>query len=223
MKLSVIIPAYRAEKYLKEAVDSVRNQEGFPEDSQIIVIDDGSDDRTVEIARSLGALVLKQDHKGAAAARNAGLKEAEGDFILLLDADDVLNKGSLKQFFSQFEKDPDLYACFSKATEFFSPELEEKDKEGLRLKVEPYGGTLPGCSLLKREIFERIGYFNESLQSGETVDWVIRFRATGMKSVEIDYVTLLRRIHTSNTGRLHRGNEMANYARILRQRMAMKK
>ena len=44
MKLSVIIPAYRAEKYLKEAVDSVRNQEGYPEDSQIIVIDDGSDD-----------------------------------------------------------------------------------------------------------------------------------------------------------------------------------
>ena len=129
----------------------------------------------------------------------------------------------MKQFFLQFEKDPDLFACFSKATEFFSPELDEKGKEGLRLKAEPYGGTLPGCSLLKREIFERIGYFNESLQSGETVDWVIRFRATGMKAVEIDYVTLLRRIHSSNTGRLYRGNEMANYARILRQRMAMKK
>ena len=221
MELTAIIPAYRAGRYLKETVDSLRNQEGFNADeSEIIVIDDGSDDNTAEVAEKLGVILLHTDHKGAAAARNAGIKEAEGNYILLLDADDLLAPGALKALRDPFVENPELCGCFSKAQEFLSPELNEEQKKGLIVKSEPYGGTLPGCSLLKREVFEKTGLFDEGLHGGETVDWMIRFRKLGMPVTEIEAVTLLRRIHASNTGRLHRGKEMANYAKILRRSMA---
>ena len=224
MKYSVIIPAYRAGAYLAEAVTSVITQDGFePEDAEIIVIDDGSDDNTAEIAEKLDTILYVNDHKGAAAARNTGITNAKGDFILLLDADDILGPGALKALSEPFAEDPKLCGCFSKAQEFLSPELTEEQKKGLIVKSEPYGGTLPGCSFLKREVFEKTGLFDEGLHGGETVDWMIRFRNLGFPVKEIDNVTLLRRIHANNTGRLHRGKELANYAKILRRSMAQRK
>ena len=115
MKLSIVMPAYNAGKYIEAAIRSVMEQESFPEDSEIIVIDDGSSDETDEIARSNGAVVLTQDHKGAACARNTGLKAAKGEYILLLDADDLLSEGAIETFFAHFDLDPDLQAVFSYA------------------------------------------------------------------------------------------------------------
>ncbi|MBO7429552.1 MAG: glycosyltransferase family 2 protein [Spirochaetia bacterium] len=220
MTLSVIMPAYRAEKYIGKAISSIQEQKGFQEsESEFIVVDDGSDDSTVEKALGKGARVIRQEHKGAAAARNRGLKEAKGDFILLLDADDMLAPDSLSNFMEQFEKNPELDACFALSQEFFSEDLEENQKQGLKLKSEPYGGTLPGCSLIRHSVFDRIGLFDETLRGGETVDWMVRFRSAGFNTIEIPVVTLQRRIHASNTGRLYRQNEMANYAKILRAKM----
>ena len=220
MKLSVVIPAYNAGNYIEAAICSVKGQKSFPKDSEIIVIDDGSKDSTIQIAESLGAKVIMQDHKGAACARNAGLNAAEGDFILLLDADDLLADGAMETFFTPFDSDPDLQAVFSYAQEFFSEDLTEEEKSGLKLKTEPYGGTLPGCSLLKKSVFDQIGLFDGSLHGGETVDWMVRFRSAEIKSIQTDTVTLRRRVHANNTGRLYRKNEMANYAKILRAKIA---
>ena len=219
MKLSVVIPAYNAGRYIEAAIRSVTEQPAFPEDSEIIVIDDGSSDGTGEIAESLGAKVIMQDHKGAACARNTGLTTAAGDFILLLDADDLLADGAAETFFAPFDSDPELQAVFTYAQEFFSEELTEEEKSELKLKTEPYGGTLPGCSLLKKSVFDQIGLFDETLHGGETVDWMVRFRSAGIKSMQKDTVTLKRRVHANNTGRLYRKNEMANYAKILRAKI----
>jgi glycosyltransferase involved in cell wall biosynthesis len=202
-------------------VTSVTSQDGFEaEETEIIVIDDGSDDDTAEIARKLDTILYINDHKGAAAARNTGISKAKGSFIVLLDADDLLAPRALKALSEPFVEDPELCGCFSKAQEFLSPELSEEQQKGLIVKSEPYGGTLPGCSLLRREVFEKTGLFDEGLHGGETVDWMIRFRKLAFPVKEIDAVTLLRRIHANNTGRLHRGKEMANYAKILRRSMA---
>lgn len=220
MRLSVVIPAYNAARYIENSIRSVREQKAFPKESEIFVIDDGSSDETGELARNLGAIVFTQDHKGAASARNAGLKHATGEYILLLDADDMLTEGALGIFFAPFEKDPEMEAVFTCAREFFSEDLKEEDRAGLKLKTEPYSGTLPGCALLKRSVFEKVGCFSEELSAGETVDWMVRFRSCGIKSLQTNQVTLLRRIHANNTGRLYRKNEMANYAKILRRRMA---
>ena len=86
LPISVVVPAYQAEKCLAEAIASVRAQTRAP--SEILVIDDGSVDGTAGVARELGVTVLSQANAGVAAARNAGIRHAREPWIALLDADD---------------------------------------------------------------------------------------------------------------------------------------
>jgi glycosyltransferase involved in cell wall biosynthesis len=82
-----VIPAYRAEASIAAAIGSVRAQTCLPK--EVIVVDDGSADRTAEIARALGAIVCSQPNRGVAAARNTGIIRATQPWIALLDADDL--------------------------------------------------------------------------------------------------------------------------------------
>ncbi len=217
-KLSVIIPVYNGEKYLSAAVSSLRSQNWVGE-MEIIIVDDGSNDETLHLAQTLGDIVLTQSHAGAAKARNAGLQASSGARILFLDADDILAPGAVSALRKPFEMNPALAVVFSKAQDFVSPELSEKQRNGLPCRKLPYGGILPGCALARREVFSRIGLFDESLKSGETVAWQMKLRDAKLPVQSIDAVTLKRRIHLTNTGRLDAKLEMRNYAAILRQRM----
>lgn len=215
--LSVIIPAYQAEKYIAQAVASVR-QQNWPGEIEIIVIDDGSADRTTEIAETLDVQVLRKSQGGAASARNMGLRTAAGDLILLLDADDMLVSGSLDAMYNALA-DGETQAVFSMAEDFISPELTDAQKAELKPRPAAYGGVLPGCSLIRRQVFDTIGLFDDTMRSGETVAWLMKLRDAGIKTAQIPNVTLRRRLHLTNTGRLHQKQEMANYAALLRKRM----
>lgn len=215
--LSVIIPAYQAEKYIAQAVASVR-QQNWPGEMEIIVIDDGSADQTVAVAENLNVKVLRKSQGGAASARNMGLRTATGDLILLLDADDMLTPGSLDAMYDALTAGQ-VNAVFSMAEDFISPELTDAQKAELKPRPTAYGGVLPGCSLIRREVFDTIGLFDDTMKSGETVAWQMKLRDAGIKTVQIPTVTLRRRLHLTNTGRLHQKQEMANYAALLRKRM----
>lgn len=215
--LSVIIPAYRAEKYIAQAVDSVRRQ-NWPGQLEIIVVDDGSADRTAEAAEGLGVQVLRKDQGGAASARNMGLRRAAGALIVLLDADDVLTDGALDAMYAALTSG-DAEAVFAMAEDFISPELTEAQKAELKPRAAAYGGVLPGCSMIRRTVFDAVGLFDDTMKSGETVAWQMKLRDLGVKTVQIPVVTLRRRLHLTNTGRLHQKQEMANYAALLRKRM----
>ena len=216
--LSVIIPAYRAEKYLAEAVRSVRGQ-SWPGTLEIVIVDDGSDDGTLALARELGDVVRTTTRGGAASARNLGLRAAGGDFLFLLDADDRLTPGALEGLYAAFRSRPELAACFGRARDFVSPELTEEQRKGLRVREGSYGGVLPGCALLRRKVFDTVGLFDESLSSGETVAWMMKLRESALPATSLELVTLERRLHLSNTGRIDPKQEMRNYAAILRKRM----
>lgn len=214
--LSVIIPAHQADKYIAQAVDSVRRQ-GWTGKTEIIVIDDGSTDNTVQVAQALGVRLLQKPQGGAASARNAGLRIAAGDLILLLDADDVLNDGALSAMYDALADD--TAAVFALAEDFISPELTDGQKAQLLPRPTPYGGVLPGCSLIRRQVFDAIGLFDDTMKSGETVAWQLKLRDARIKTVQIPVVTLKRRLHLTNTGRLHQNREMSDYAALLRKRM----
>ena len=220
-KLSVIIPAYRAEKYLSEAVESVRGQL-WPGGLEIIIVDDGSDDGTLALARKLGDAVLAKPRGGAASARNMGLRAAAGEMIFLLDADDRLVPDAFRRLYAPFSDRPDLMAVSGLARDFVSPELPAEQARHLRVRPGSYGGVLPGCTLIRREAFEKIGLFDESLRSGETVAGQLGLRESGVPTASVDFVTLERRLHLSNTGRVDPRQEMQNYAAILRKRMREK-
>ena len=219
--LSVIIPAYNAEKYLKEAVESV-NRQVLPaalSRLEILVADDGSTDGTADLAESLpGVRCLRGPHKCAAAARNRAVREARGRFLLFLDADDILTEGAAAALYRPFEEG-ERAASLGLASDFVSGELSRKDVSGVIVKEEPYQGFFSGCVLVKKSVFDDGLYFNEALSSGETVDWLLRFKEKYGKASQVDVLTCRRRIHLSNTGRLRPMEEKKNYASILRQRL----
>lgn len=218
--ISVIIPAHQAEKYIAQAVASVRSQ-NWPGEIEIIVIDDGSADNTAAIAESLGVRVIRKAQGGAASARNEGLRAAAGEFILLLDADDMFTPGSVEAMYAAMEQN-DADAVFAMAEDFLSPELSDAQKAELKPRAAAYGGVLPGCSLIRRRVFDTIGLFDDTMKSGETVAWLLKLRDAGIKSVQLPVVTLRRRLHLTNTGRVQQKQEMANYAALLRKRMMKK-
>lgn len=99
MAIDIVIPAYNAEDFLDHTIESVRRQ--TIEDWRLIVVDDGSGDGTVDIARAHADRdaridIVGQSNGGVARARNAGLAKAEGDFVMLLDHDDMLRPNALE-------------------------------------------------------------------------------------------------------------------------------
>lgn len=95
MKLSIIIPAYNAEAYLPQCLDSILAQEH--KDCEVIVVDDGSTDGTAALLECYPDVkVVHQENHGMSTARNRGLDEARGEYILFVDSDDLLTAGALE-------------------------------------------------------------------------------------------------------------------------------
>ncbi|MHC4784098.1 MAG: glycosyltransferase family 2 protein [Planctomycetota bacterium] len=108
MKISVVIPAYNAEKHIARAIESVLAQTR-PAD-EVIVIDDGSSDGTGDVVRSFGdkVIFIQQENAGASVARNAGIEAATSDWIAFLDADDEWLPNKLQLQVEHFKRNPDL-------------------------------------------------------------------------------------------------------------------
>ncbi|HLD86572.1 MAG TPA: glycosyltransferase [Candidatus Nanoarchaeia archaeon] len=103
-KVSILIPAYNEEKSIKDCLDSIRNLE-YPKGLlEVIVIDDGSADRTARIAKTSGAKVIKARHQGKSAALNLGVEKASHPILFTIDADTVLEKGCLKELVSPLQE-----------------------------------------------------------------------------------------------------------------------
>jgi len=105
--VSVVVPTYNYGSYLPRAIDSVLSQEGVA--LEIIVVDDGSTDNTQEVLASYEGRIraLKQKNQGGPTARNLGLKEAQGEFVLFLDADDCLEQNALLSRLNYLRQHPE--------------------------------------------------------------------------------------------------------------------
>ena len=113
--ISVIIPCFNAEKFIKNCLDDLHNQ-NFEKDIEIIIIDDASEDKTVEIIKSFDLKNLRffplKQNSGPAAARNLGLKKAVGKYVFFLDVDDKISPEILKcLYYPAIEKDLDMVFC----------------------------------------------------------------------------------------------------------------
>lgn len=145
MLLSVIIPCYNAEKFLRSAIRSVTDQQFY--DYEIILIDDGSEDSTPEICREYAEeydyiRVISNSHKGLASARNAGLREARGEWIIWLDADDLLTPGSIRYMMDiQRHYDADIVQGDTLRFSDESDKIAEyRDYDHSRCVIKKFGG-----------------------------------------------------------------------------------
>ena len=215
--ISVIIPVKNGArgKYINQAIDGIKSQ-GM--NVEIIVVDDCSTDNTVEIAESYGCKVVKHEtSKGQVAGKNNGLRIAEGKYILFHDHDDVMKDGALKRLYDEFE--PDVMAVEAKVQDWYSPDLPEEEKAKTPIKPEPYWGLYTGAILIKKEVFDTIGFFNEAVHTGEIIEWQSKMDSNGLKIKKIDFVSTQRRVHATNFGKTHQQTEFKNYAAILRAKL----
>ena len=132
--LSFIIPTYNCEAFLDETLGSVLDQ--LPDNCELIVADDGSEDSTPEMlakyaASSENMRVTYCEHGGASSARNAGLDLARGEWIAFMDCDDCLKDGFFQKSLPLTEMDADLYVFSFERVDLFPPEYPEDEIEEL--------------------------------------------------------------------------------------------
>ena len=105
-KFSIIIPVYNVEKYIKKCLDSIFEQ-SF-KDFEVIVVNDGTKDNSMDIVKNYDVQVINQKNMGLSEARNNGVKSAKGEYILFIDSDDYIEKDLLKEINKSLDNNPDL-------------------------------------------------------------------------------------------------------------------
>jgi glycosyltransferase involved in cell wall biosynthesis len=173
--VSVIIPCRNGAAWLGEAVQSCLGQTW--QDVEIVIVDDGSTDSSLDVARryeSPKVAVVARRHAGASAARNAGLAQARGDFIQFLDADDVLDRNKIGIQMERLARSPPLSLASGAWARFrddpseaaFSPEPVWRDLSASQFLVSSWagGGMMPNFAwLTPRAVIEKAGPWNEEL------------------------------------------------------------
>lgn len=213
--VSVVIPCYNTERYLAAAIESVLTQTLPP--IQVIVVNDGSTDRSAEIADGFSdrVIVLNRSNGGISAARNSGIRACDAPLLSFLDADDLWTETKLEQQVSMLNDDSGLDGVFAHAQQFISPELSEEESNSIAYRDSAMPARLASAMLVRRESFLRVGYFNEDLEIAETVDWLARADELGLQFNVLPDVMLRRRLHRTNSGVVKR-NARSHYARALK-------
>lgn len=220
--ISAIIPVHNGRSYIGEALDSVFSQTR-PVD-ETIVIDDGSDDGSGEWVRKRYPRVrcVSIPHGGIAGARNRGVLEARGGLVAFLDADDLWlpRKTALQE--AAFLEDGGLEAVFGHAVNFLDPESSGTWRPSRGVGESPFPAWAAGAMMVRKDLFLRIGTFDETLTLGEFVDWWSRAVDDAASFRMLDATVLYRRVHDGNTGtRLKSGR--SDFVRIARSALARRK
>lgn len=213
--VSVIIGVYNGAPYLGEAITSALEQSHEP--LEVIVVDDGSDDGSAEVARSFGEQVRYeyQERAGNGAARNRGVELASGDHLAFLDADDRFLPNKIERQLDLLLRDPAVDVVFGHVREFISPDLGAEDAARLRKPSSEAPWMAPNLMLIRRSSFSRVGPFATTLRVGVTVDWYARALEAELKMVVLPEIVLERRLHTQNNG-LRERDSRSQYLHVLK-------
>lgn len=178
--VSVIIPTFNRENFLKEAIDSVLAQDfsGI----ELIVVNDGSGDDTDKLLAGYGSALrsIMQDNKGVSAARNAGIRMAAGEYIAFLDSDDVWLPKKIEKQMDFFASHPCVSICqtdeiWIRRGERVNPKKVHKKESGwIFNRCVELCIVSPSAVMLKKGVFDDIGLFDESLPACEDYDLWLR-------------------------------------------------
>ncbi|MGD0401058.1 MAG: glycosyltransferase family A protein [Syntrophobacteraceae bacterium] len=199
-RISVIIPSYNAEKFLSEAIESVLHQTCPAE--EIIVVDDGSVDSTVSIARSFGSsvIVIRQSNAGPSAARNAGVKNASGELIAFLDADDLWECDKLELQALYLAEHREAVAVVSSLSYFITGiyDIDEHLDDHALLSYDPidflaFTRFYPSTLMVRSEIAKAL-QFPEGIHNSEDLIYDALLRVRGRIGA-VEKVLVKKRTH----------------------------
>ena len=211
-KVSVIIPTFNRAQYIAETIKSVLNQ--TDNDFEIIVVDDGSNDNTREVLKAFINKIkyIYKENAGAASARNVGIKNAQGKYIVFLDSDDLFLPKKLEIQVPILDKYPEIDFVYSDVFYF-----KEKNKrpilmrsirpasDGRILKKLFMNTSITSSSVIFRKVcFEKAGLFDESLRLNEDTDMLFRI-AIHYKAYFSEYPSVMYRVHSHSKSKNQEG------------------
>lgn len=183
MKVSVVIPTFNRKNFVLEAIDSVVNQTVKP--FEVIVIDDGSTDGTGGLIRKKypDIVYIYQENRGVSAARNKGIKIAKGDYIALLDSDDLWKKRKLEKHIDFIKQNPQFRISqtdelWIRNGKFVNPMKKHKKYGGFIFpQCLPLCIVSPSAVIIEKGIFDDYGFFDETIPACEDYDMWLRVSA----------------------------------------------
>lgn len=177
--ISVIIPTYNRAAFLDKAIRSVLNQT-FKE-FELIIVDDGSTDNTSELVSSFdGVHYIWQENKGAASARNTGIRAARFDHLTFLDSDDWFVKNKLEMQFAAMQAAPQYLVSHTQEKWYRRGAFLNQKKKHAKNHGYIFERCLELCAvgmstiMVRRELFDQVGMFDESLPCCEDYDLWLR-------------------------------------------------
>ncbi len=216
--ISIIIPCYNQGTYLKEALASLElcNKNLF----EVIIINDGStDDYTNSFLNNLensGYNVISQENQGLGAARNAGIKNATGDYILPLDADNKIYPAYITKAIEIMNNNDDIAVVYGNAQYFGDREGVLKPK-AFNLQRLMLGNYIDACAVIRKSSLEAVGYYdNMKIMGYEDWDLWLRMAFGGYKFFYIDEVLFEYRVSKNSMMRtlnadIKKQNEIERY------------
>lgn len=188
--ISVIIPTYNYGRFLPDAVKSVLGQKKDGLAVEIIVVDDGSTDDTADVAQRMGSSIqyIYQENQGPSAARNSGIRIARGDYLVFLDADDLLTAGTLASHIENFAAHPelDISVCLSlqvfenndgqTASYLWPLKCAHLDMHLCHSNISPIH-----TFMLRAHVAQELGFFDADLRACEDQDYWLRCAALGKR------------------------------------------
>ncbi|QUH23766.1 glycosyltransferase [Methanobacterium alkalithermotolerans] len=195
-KVSVIIPVYNREKYLKQCLDSVINQ--TLKNIEIICIDDGSTDKSLEILNEYRKkdgriIIINQKNQGSGLARNSGLKIAKGEYIGFVDSDDWIDLNFYETLFTEAKKqDADLartlyvyeFQKHSKEEDYLNKIIHKRKSEGELLNVNEHSVVIWNA-IYKKEFLQKNNIYFDKLQAVVDVPFTARATYFSKKTIPV--------------------------------------
>jgi glycosyltransferase involved in cell wall biosynthesis len=198
--ITVVMATRNAAAFLAEALQSIALQRQCPlvGSLKLLVIDAGSTDGTQELVRGMAFATLQQQRgHGLWEAWNQAIEQVNTPWIAMLDSDDRWEPGALTAHLEAMAAQPEALVSIGR-TRFVldCPELPR----GIRpaLLQGSHRGPVPGATLFRREVFERLGVFDPSNSTASDVAWFVRLRHSGIAIAEPEAVVLTKRIHAHN-------------------------
>ncbi len=195
--VTAVVIARNAERFLAEALRSIKNQTLQP--LEIIVVDGSSTDRTSEIARADPAVrYLQQSGRGIPNAYNQAIAAAQGSLIAFLSADDRWRPNKLQRQVSALQASPRTSLSISLFRYFLQPGSSIPPTFNRQLIGHDLVGIIMECLVARRELFQQVGLFDESLPVAEDVDWFARVKDLAIPIECVSQVLLDKRVHDCN-------------------------
>ena len=180
-RISVIIRAYDSARFVEGAIRSALNQTFARSSFEVIVVDDGSTDDTPEILKEFGEEIrlIRSEHIGPIGAANLGIAESRGDFIILLDSDDLFDPHILEELFQAISAhEVDFAYC-----DYYEKAIDEEKKEIVSLKDNIFNSVAAGM-LFRKSIVKDAGGYDPSLIFPE-YDLLVKLMRKGHKGIHV--------------------------------------